>query len=49
MARAGSGVDIPFIDDGSLLGLGHDPVSPAAERFGDTVGSLSTPSGATVR
>ncbi|MEV5492605.1 hypothetical protein AB0L47_32315 [Streptomyces bobili] len=26
-----------FIDDGSLLCIGHDPVSPVAERFGDTV------------
>ncbi len=26
-----------FINDGSLLGFGHDPVSPVAERFGDTV------------
>lgn len=26
-----------FIDQGSLLGFGHDPVSPVAERFGDTV------------
>lgn len=26
-----------FIDDGSPLGFGHDPVSPVAERFGDTV------------
>ncbi|MEU3133731.1 hypothetical protein ABZ691_13045 [Streptomyces sp. NPDC006854] len=26
-----------FIDDGSLLGFGHDPVSPVAERFDDTV------------
>jgi hypothetical protein len=26
-----------FIDDGNLLGFGHDPVSPIAERFGDTV------------
>lgn len=26
-----------FVDDGSLLGFGHDPVSPLAERFGDTV------------
>ncbi|MGA5193203.1 hypothetical protein [Streptomyces exfoliatus] len=26
-----------FIVDGSLLGFGHDPVSPVAERFGDTV------------
>ncbi|MFJ6609480.1 hypothetical protein ACIQPT_04300 [Streptomyces sp. NPDC091289] len=26
-----------FIDDGSLLGFGHDPVSPVAERFGNTV------------
>ncbi|MGW2385572.1 hypothetical protein [Streptomyces lincolnensis] len=26
-----------FVDDGSLLGFGHDPVSPIAERFGDTV------------
>ncbi|MEU9377607.1 hypothetical protein AB0D94_28075 [Streptomyces sp. NPDC048255] len=26
-----------FVDGGSLLGFGHDPVSPVAERFGDTV------------
>ncbi|MFE4516874.1 hypothetical protein ACFRMQ_22070 [Kitasatospora sp. NPDC056783] len=26
-----------LIDRGGLLGFGHDPVSPAAERFGDTV------------
>ncbi|GHA70743.1 hypothetical protein GCM10010348_74540 [Streptomyces anthocyanicus] len=26
-----------FVDDGSLLGFGHAPVSPIAERFGDTV------------
>ncbi|MFB9523722.1 hypothetical protein [Streptomyces cremeus] len=26
-----------FIDDGSVLGFGHAPVSPIAERFGDTV------------
>ncbi|MFD6916964.1 hypothetical protein ACFWB2_23200 [Streptomyces virginiae] len=26
-----------FADVGSLLGFGHDPVSPMAERFGDTV------------
>ncbi|MFE5560312.1 hypothetical protein [Streptomyces sp. NPDC056544] len=26
-----------FADGGSLLGFGHDPVSPMAERFGDTV------------
>ncbi|MFE4972714.1 hypothetical protein ACFRAR_11405 [Kitasatospora sp. NPDC056651] len=26
-----------FVDEGSLLGFGHDPVSPIAERFGDTV------------
>jgi hypothetical protein len=26
-----------FVDDGGLLGFGHDPVSPIAERFGDTV------------
>ncbi|MGW0817621.1 hypothetical protein ACWD00_31070 [Streptomyces viridiviolaceus] len=26
-----------FVDDDSLLGFGHDPVSPVAERFGDTV------------
>lgn len=26
-----------FVDDGSLLGFGHDPVSRVAERFGDTV------------
>ncbi|WP_331727741.1 hypothetical protein [Streptomyces sp. NBC_00158] len=26
-----------FADAGSLLGFGHDPVSPVAERFGDTV------------
>lgn len=26
-----------FIDEGSLLGFGHDPGSPVAERFGDTV------------
>ncbi|BCL30347.1 hypothetical protein ACFFS2_28970 [Streptomyces aurantiacus] len=26
-----------FVDDGNLLGFGHDPVSPVAERFGDTV------------
>ncbi|KJY24759.1 hypothetical protein VR45_40535 [Streptomyces sp. NRRL S-495] len=26
-----------FIDAGGLLGFGHEPVSPAAERFGDTV------------
>ncbi|MEH0450138.1 MULTISPECIES: hypothetical protein [unclassified Streptomyces] len=26
-----------FLDDGSLPGFGHDPVSPVAERFGDTV------------
>ncbi|MCX5166588.1 hypothetical protein [Streptomyces antibioticus] len=26
-----------FIDGGSLLGFGHDPVSPVAERFGDVV------------
>ncbi|MFD0020615.1 hypothetical protein [Streptomyces sp. NPDC058382] len=25
------------IDNGSLLGFGHDPVSPVAERLGDTV------------
>ncbi|MET9653268.1 hypothetical protein ABZZ44_23770 [Streptomyces sp. NPDC006460] len=25
------------IDDGCLLGFGHDPWSPVAERFGDTV------------
>ncbi|MFE1230270.1 hypothetical protein [Streptomyces sp. NPDC058745] len=24
-------------DDGCLLGFGHDPVSPVAERFGDTI------------
>ncbi|MFF7444406.1 hypothetical protein [Streptomyces sp. NPDC008122] len=26
-----------FVNDGSLLGFGHDPTSPVAERFGDTV------------
>ncbi|MEV2193808.1 hypothetical protein AB0I02_22905 [Streptomyces phaeochromogenes] len=26
-----------FVDDGGLLGFGHDPVSPIAECFGDTV------------
>ncbi|MFD9036663.1 hypothetical protein ACFVZW_36850, partial [Streptomyces sp. NPDC059567] len=26
-----------FADGGSLLGFGHDPLSPVAERFGDTV------------
>ncbi|WP_327358937.1 hypothetical protein [Streptomyces sp. NBC_01304] len=26
-----------FLDDGSLVGFGHAPVSPVAERFGDTV------------
>jgi hypothetical protein len=26
-----------FLDEGSLLVFGHDPVSPMAERFGDTV------------
>ncbi|MGW5782318.1 hypothetical protein [Streptomyces sp. NPDC003863] len=26
-----------FVDSGSLLGFGHDPVSPVAERFGGTV------------
>ncbi|WP_425557953.1 hypothetical protein [Kitasatospora paracochleata] len=26
-----------FVDEGSLLGFGHEPVSPLAERFGDTV------------
>ncbi|MEK2494031.1 hypothetical protein WN990_31230 [Kitasatospora purpeofusca] len=26
-----------FLDGGSLLGFGHEPVSPVAERFGDTV------------
>ncbi|MCL7425355.1 hypothetical protein [Streptomyces sp. YS415] len=26
-----------FVDDGSMLSFGHDPVSPIAERFGDTV------------
>ncbi|HET6856016.1 MAG TPA: hypothetical protein VFH94_02835 [Streptomyces sp.] len=26
-----------FVDHGSLLGFGHDPMSPLAERFGDTV------------
>lgn len=26
-----------FADDGRLLGFGHEPVSPVAERFGDTV------------
>ncbi|MFD8980383.1 hypothetical protein [Streptomyces sp. NPDC059564] len=26
-----------FADDGGLLGFGHDPGSPVAERFGDTV------------
>jgi hypothetical protein len=26
-----------FIADGSLLGFGHAPVPPVAERFGDTV------------
>ncbi|WP_280887579.1 hypothetical protein [Streptomyces sp. LBL] len=26
-----------FVDDGNPLGFGHDPVSPIAERFGDTV------------
>ncbi|MDT0573790.1 hypothetical protein RM704_41185 [Streptomyces sp. DSM 3412] len=26
-----------FVDDGILLGFGHAPVSPVAERFGDTV------------
>lgn len=26
-----------FVDGGGLLGFGHDPVSPVAERFGDTV------------
>ncbi|MER5221005.1 hypothetical protein [Streptomyces flaveus] len=25
-----------FVDDGNLLGFGHDPVSPVAERFSDT-------------
>jgi hypothetical protein len=26
-----------LVDSGGLLGFGHDPVSPLAERFGDTV------------
>ncbi|MER5198077.1 hypothetical protein ACWD3J_32490 [Streptomyces sp. NPDC002755] len=26
-----------FVDDGGLLGFGHDPVSPIAERFGSMV------------
>ncbi|MCW8102574.1 hypothetical protein [Streptomyces tauricus] len=26
-----------FADDGNLLAFGHDPVSPVAVRFGDTV------------
>ncbi|MGW2376005.1 hypothetical protein [Kitasatospora sp. NPDC001683] len=26
-----------FVDGGSLLEFGHEPVSPIAERFGDTV------------
>ncbi|MFD9883424.1 hypothetical protein ACFWZT_18415 [Streptomyces alboflavus] len=26
-----------FLDGGSLLGFGHDPSSPVAERFGDTL------------
>ncbi|MER5402949.1 hypothetical protein [Streptomyces sp. NPDC002599] len=26
-----------FVDDGGLLGFGHDPVSPIAERFGSVV------------
>ncbi|MFI1676247.1 hypothetical protein [Streptomyces sp. NPDC020607] len=26
-----------LVDDGHLLGFGHDPVSPTAERFGDSV------------
>ncbi|MEV5607275.1 hypothetical protein [Streptomyces sp. NPDC052225] len=26
-----------FVDGGSLLGFGHDPLSPVAERFGDAV------------
>ncbi|MFD8705376.1 hypothetical protein ACFV1W_22635 [Kitasatospora sp. NPDC059648] len=26
-----------LVDSGGLLGFGHDPVSPVAERFGDTV------------
>ncbi|MFE9857450.1 hypothetical protein [Streptomyces sp. NPDC005780] len=26
-----------FVDDGGLIGFGHDPVSPIAERFDDTV------------
>ncbi|MGW6564882.1 hypothetical protein [Streptomyces sp. NPDC054975] len=26
-----------FIEDGSLLGFGHEPASPVAERFGDVV------------
>ncbi|WP_206504347.1 hypothetical protein [Streptomyces chrestomyceticus] len=26
-----------FVDGGSLLGFGHEPVSPVAERFGETV------------
>lgn len=26
-----------LVDTGGLLGFGHDPVSPTAERFGDTV------------
>ncbi|MFD8754452.1 hypothetical protein ACFV0O_26205 [Kitasatospora sp. NPDC059577] len=26
-----------LVDDGGLLGFGHEPVSPIAERFGDTV------------
>ncbi|MEV5595361.1 hypothetical protein [Streptomyces sp. NPDC052496] len=26
-----------FVDGGMLLGFGHDPLSPVAERFGDTV------------
>ncbi|WP_052173912.1 hypothetical protein [Embleya scabrispora] len=26
-----------LVDDGGLLGFGHGPVSPVAERFGDTV------------
>ncbi|CAM5739375.1 SUKH-4 immunity protein OS=Streptomyces microflavus OX=1919 GN=Smic_13910 PE=4 SV=1 [Streptomyces microflavus] len=26
-----------FADDGRLLGFGHEPMSPVAERFGDTV------------
>ncbi len=26
-----------FVDDGTLLGFGHEPVSPVAERAGDTI------------